>query len=93
MGRMGHIRRIRTHFSSADTIKQWVSRQTRHLFAHGMKKLAAKPGLLLFIPGLGLEKIGIHFRADDEAIFHSPSLRLSRASNSSHGIELEASFS
>lgn len=68
------VRICPTHLQSpgADTVEQRIVRQTCQLGADGLNKLAAKPGLLLFIPSLGLEEVGSHFRADNEAIFTRP---------------------
>src|SRR5450759_4761228 len=76
-----------------DAVKQWVLWQLHHACSHCPKKLAAQTCLLLFVPSLGFQQVGIHFWTDHEAVTHSPSLRLSRASNSSHGMAASGFFS
>src|SRR5262249_7959544 len=93
IGKPARIGPAHLQSASADTVEQRIAWQTCQLGADGIKKLAAKPGLLLFMPRFSLEEVGIHFGADGEAIFHSPNLRFKRASNSSQGIALAGSFS
>jgi hypothetical protein len=78
---------------SNDTVKQWVDGQARYLVATARRNSRPRPDYCFSYHALSIEKIGIHFRADDEMVFHSPNLRLRLASNSSHEMALAGSFS
>src|SRR5439155_18961321 len=62
----------------SNAVKKGIARQPRHGFTRRLKKLTAQSRLLLVIPLFRFQQVGIHFRADDEAVFHSPSLRRKR---------------